>query len=94
MPVNWDEFDKEIDKIIANASKSTDESLISRISSVTRMTNEEVQELFPEPADIKKLGNLIAIVKSAEERNTKINSIVSNAEELGGIILTLLSKFL
>jgi hypothetical protein len=94
MPIDWDEFDREIDKIIANAAKATDEKLITKISSATRMTNEEVLELFPEPADVKKLGNLIAIVKSAEERNTKINSIVSNAEELGGIILTLLSKFL
>jgi hypothetical protein len=57
------------------------------------MTDEEVQELFPDPADVKKLAKLMKIVQSAEARNTKINNIVSNAEEFGGIILTLLAKF-
>jgi len=32
-------------------------------------------------------------VKSAGDRNAKINTIVSNAEEFGGVILTLLGKF-
>jgi hypothetical protein len=33
------------------------------------------------------------IVKSAEDRNTKINNIVSNAEECAGIMLSLIEKF-
>ena len=56
-------------------------------------TDEEVKELFPKPADTKKLAELMKIVKSAEDRNTKINNIVANAEEFGGVVLTLLGKF-
>ena len=93
MPIDWDEFDSEIDEIIKTSSASTDERLASKISSITRMTDEEVQELFPEPADAKKLTELMKIVQSADDRNSKINNIVSNAEEFGGIILTLLAKF-
>ena len=93
MPVNWDEFDSEIDSIVGGAAAATDKQLASRISSVTRMTDDEVQELFPDPADVQKLKNLIKIVKSSEDRNTKINQIASNAEELGGVVLTLLQKF-
>jgi len=93
MPINWDEFDNEIDSIIESSAKATDEKLASRISSITRMTDEEVQELFPDPADVKKLTELMKIVKSADERNTKINNIVSNTEKFGGIVLTLLEKF-
>lgn len=93
MPVNWDEFDQELDTIIDEAAAKTDEKLASRISSVTRMTDEEVQELFPNPADTKKLAKLMKIVKSSEERNTKVNKIVSNAEEFGGVVLSLLDKF-
>ena len=93
MSINWDEFDEEIDSIIESSAEATDEKLASKISSITRMTDDEVQELFPDPADVKKLADLMKIIKSAEERNTKLNNIVSNAEKFGGIVLTLLEKF-
>lgn len=93
MPVNWDEFDNEIDSIIEESADATDNRLASRISSITRMTDEEVQDLFPNPADVKKLTELMRVVKSSDNRNSKINHIVSNAEEFGGIMLTLLDKF-
>jgi hypothetical protein len=93
MPVNWDEFEKKIDSIIEKSAKATDERLASEISSLTRMTDDEVLELFPDSVDIKKLAKLMKIVKSAQKRNIKIEKIVSNAEEFGGIILTLLGKF-
>jgi len=93
MPIDWEKFDRELPSIIEDSAEKTDQRLASRISSITRMTDDEVQELFPEPADVKKLSNLMKIVKSAEARNTKINNIVSNAEEFAGVILTLLTKF-
>lgn len=93
MPVNWDQFDEEIDSIIETSADKTDDRLASRISSITRMTDEEVKELFPEAADAKKLTELMRIVKSAGDRNNKINTIVSNGEKFGGIILSLLEKF-
>jgi hypothetical protein len=93
MPINWDEFENDLDSIIEETGAATDERLASKISSITRMTYEEVQELFPDPGDVKKLAELMKIVQSAETRNTKINNIVSNAEKFGGIILTLLARF-
>ena len=93
MPINWDEFDNEIDSIIESSSDNTDDRLASKISSLTRMTDEEIKELFSDPTDVKKLTKLMKIVKSAEGRNKKVNQIVSNAEEFGGIVLTLLNKF-
>lgn len=93
MPINWDEFDNEIDNIIAESADETDQKLASKISSITRMTDDEVKELFPDAADVKKLAELMKVVKSSENRNNKINKIVANAEDFGGIVLTLLSKF-
>lgn len=92
MPINWDEFDSELDSIIDEAADATDQRLASRISSITRMTDDEVQELFPGPADVKKLAELMKIVKSSENRNDKISKIVANSEEFGGIMLSLLQK--
>lgn len=93
MPINWDEFDRDIGDIIEESANRTDEQLASRISSITRMTDDEVKELFPDPADVKKLVDLMKIVKSADDRNNKINKIVSNAENFGGVVLSLLTKF-
>lgn len=93
MPVDWDELDQELDNIVDDAAVKTDEKLASRISSLTRMTAEEVQELFPNPADKKRLAQLMKIIKSSEGRNTKVNKIVANAEEFGGIVLSLINKF-
>jgi len=90
---DWNKLGETIDGIIKDSADKTDEKLASTISSVTRLTDDEIQELFPEPSDAKKLFDLMKIVKSAEDRNTKINTIVKNSETFGGIVLTLLSKF-
>lgn len=92
MAIDWEKFDKDVDEAIEQAAEKTDEKLASRISSVSRLTDEEIMELFPDPADVKKLKELMKVVKSSEDRNTKITRIVGNAEEFGGIVLTLLDK--
>jgi hypothetical protein len=58
------------------------------------MTDAEVKELLPLPADVKALGKLLKIVQSAESRNTKINQIVTNAEDFAGVVLTLTKKLI
>lgn len=90
---NWDKLEKDLDSILDDAADKTDKKLAGQISSLTRMTDEEVQKWFPRKADAKKLAKLMKIVKSSENRNTKINRIVENSEELAGIVLTLLEKF-
>jgi len=92
MPVNWGEFERDIDSIIEEGVVKTDERLASRVSSVTRMTDDEIKDIFPEPGDLLKLASLMKIVKSADNRNTKINNIVARAEEFGEIALKLLEK--
>jgi hypothetical protein len=92
MPINWDKFQSDIDGLVDDAGERTDAKLASRISSVTRLTDEEVKKLFPDPADVKKLAELMEIVKKAGDRNEKVNKIVANIEEFGGIVVTLLGK--
>ena len=93
MPIDWDELLAHADEAIDGAAERTDDRLASDVSSLTTMTDAEVKELFPEPADVKKLGELMKIVNAATDRNTKVNNIITNVEELGGVILTLVSKF-
>jgi hypothetical protein len=93
MAIDWDKFQGELDGLIDEAGEKTDRKLAGKISTITRMTDDEVKKLFPDPGDVKKLAELMEIVKRAGDRNDKVNKIVSNAEEFGGIILTLLGKF-
>ena len=90
--INWNELASNADEAIKNAAKKTDDKLASKISSLTRLTDAEIKEMFPEPSDVKKLAELMAIVKSAEDKNLKIGKIIKNSENFAGIIMTLLSK--
>ena len=92
MSIDWDRFERDLDSIVDEAAARTDERLASMISSVTRLTYEEVIELFPDPAAVQKLAKLMKVIKSAESRNSKISNIISNTEEFAGTMLTLLQK--
>ncbi|MCK5823565.1 MAG: hypothetical protein KAG95_06150 [Bacteroidales bacterium] len=92
MPIDWTKLEKSIDAAADSAAEKTDEKLASKISSITRLTDDEILELFPEPSDVKKLFELMKIVKSGENRNNKINKIVDNSEKFAGIVVTLLAK--
>ena len=89
MAFNLDDIN--IDEIIEDCVNETDNELASKISSLTKMTDEEIKELFPKTTDVKNLVELMKIVKSSEDRNTKINKIVSKTEEFSGVVLTLLA---
>ena len=85
MALNWNE-------IATKAAKNTDESLTVEISSLTTMSDSEIEELFPTPSDKERLAKLMSIVKSADDRNTKINKIVNNIKDLADTVITLAGK--
>ncbi|HLA89716.1 MAG TPA: hypothetical protein VJL28_04705 [Gemmatimonadaceae bacterium] len=88
-PIDW----TAIDAAIAGAAARTDDALASRISSITRLTDDEVKQLFPKPADVEKLAELMKIVKGATSETEKINALVAKADRLAGTALTLLGHF-
>ncbi len=92
MPIDWNRFDQDLDRIIEQGARETDRELAEKAASLTRMTAEEIQELLPSPADVKKLSELMKIVRSAKERTEKANEIAANAEKFAGLILTLLTR--
>ena len=92
MSIDWDKFQNELDGLVDDAGDRTDDQLAGRISSVTRLTDEEVKKMFPDPGDVKRLAELMEIVKRSGNQNEKINQIVANAEHFAGVIITLLSK--
>jgi hypothetical protein len=92
MAIDWDAFEKDLKVDAQDAANETDNALSSRISSVTRLTDEEIEELFPIAADAEKLAKLIKAVKTADDKNKKLNEIMSNSEEVAGILVRLIDK--
>ena len=92
MALDWDEINKTISEAAEGAAARTDSRLASRISSLTRMTQQEVLELFPAEADAKRLAELMSIVDSSKTHNEKITAFLSDAEKFAGVVLTLLAK--
>lgn len=93
MTIDWDQFDTAVGDAADRSANTTDDILASKISSLTTMTDAEVKELLPEPADVEALGKLLKIVHLATNRNTKVNQIAANAEEFAGVVLALAKKF-
>jgi len=92
MPIDWDQYQRDLATAAADAGARTDAKLAGDIARLTRLTEEEIGQLFPNPGDVQKLAALMAIVKGSGERNDQINRIVANAEGFAGIVLTLLQK--
>jgi len=93
MPIDWEGLEAEIDDALKSAKQRTDDKLASKAASLTRLTEEEIKALFPTPADIEKLKRLMEIVKSSEDRNTKVVKIKNNIEHVAETVVKLLEIF-
>ncbi|OKL42071.1 hypothetical protein [Pontibacter flavimaris] len=72
------------------AQQQTDEEYQAIISGITRLKEEEIEELFPEKADKEKLLELIALVNSGTNDNQKVLKLKENSEKFGSIAIKLL----
>ena len=91
--IDWDGFDEKVKEASKKAAKRTDDQLALQLASITSLTQKEIQEIFPEKADVEKLSELMQIVKSSTSRNNKINKIVDDSEKFAGIIVDVLAKY-
>ena len=92
MSIDWDAFEKNVKIDARDAANKTNDKLSSRISSVTKLTNEEIKELFPISADAEQLALLIKAVKTADNKNKKISEIMTNSEQVAGILVRLIDR--
>lgn len=91
--IDWEDFEGKVQKASKKAAQKTDDELAVQLASITSLTQKEIQEVFPEKADVEKLSELMKIVKSSTSKNNKINKIVGDSEKFAGIIIELLGKY-
>ena len=92
MEIDWSDLQSKLQNIIDESISQTDDTLSKEIASLTSMSQGEVESLFPEAADQETLVELMTTVKGAQTRNDKINSIFSNAQKFGSVVVTLLDR--
>lgn len=78
--------------ILDEAENLTQKELKSRISSLTRLSDADIQSICPEKADKVALAELMKIVDSASSENAKKKQLADNIEQLSVIVLRILSK--
>jgi len=86
MPIDW----SDVDDAIKKAARKTDDELAGKVSSLTCFNDEQIKKMFPKPADVAHLSELMQIVQASTSEQEKVNRLAKNIESLGGTVLTLL----
>ena len=92
MPVNWNEFDpsREMERIDARAK----ERFFAEISSLTRMTEADFEEMCPTKEDREALSAMVKGVKTATSAHEKQQIIINNVEKFATSIVSIIEKFI
>lgn len=82
------------DDILNKAKKQTEDKFASRISSLTRLTDDEIKDIAPTPGDRERLAQLLGIVAGAttsnKEKADAINEVAGAVELLVPIVKKLI----
>jgi hypothetical protein len=81
-------------RISREARESTNRALADEISSLTVLTEEDVERLLPRKADKEQFGALMAIVAAATDENTKVAALRDNLDNVGGVLVKILRLLL
>lgn len=92
--IDWDNFQKKVQRASDGAVEETNARLAGEMSSIVNLTQNEIQEIFPEKSDKENFAELMKIVKSGTSQNQKVNAIVQNSEKFGKVMISLLGKII
>ena len=76
--------------ILDKTAQRTNEQLASEISSLTHLTDVQINSITPEKADKEKLLQLLEIVNAATDENDKIAQLTANIQRLAGTVIKVL----
>lgn len=87
MDSTWEEIRKK-------AKKQTDDTFASKVSSLTRLTDDEIKEITPNALDKERLTTLLGIVADATKSNNEKAEAIRNIKGLAEIAVPLLMKLI
>jgi hypothetical protein len=87
-------MDSTWENIRKNAKKQTDDTFASKVSSLTRLTDDEIKEITPTSLDKEKLTTLLGIVADATKSNNEKAEAIKSINGFADIAIPLLLKLL
>lgn len=87
MDSTWEEIRKK-------AKKQTDDTFASKVSSLTRLTDDEIKEITPNALDKERLTTLLGIVADSTKSNNEKAEAIRNIKGLAEIAVPLLMKLI
>jgi hypothetical protein len=75
-------------------AEMTNEKLAGELSKLTPLKADELNKLLPRKIDKKRLNEILRIVNSSASHNKQLAALKENIEDLGGVVLKLLKKYL
>jgi len=85
---------ERFERISREARESTNRALAYEISSLTFLTEEDVERLLPRKIDKEQFGTLMAIVASGTDDNTKVAALRDNLDDVGAVLVKILKLLL
>ena len=73
---------------------ATNEELSAEIAKHSALSQNDLDELLPRPVDRRRLQKLIEIVNASGSQNRKLASLRANLNEVGGVMLKVLTKLI
>ena len=87
MTSSWEQIKK-------SAKKQTDDTFASKVSGLTRLTDDEIKQITPNTLDKERLATLLGIVADATKSNNEKAEQIRNISGLVEIAVPLLLKLL
>lgn len=85
---------KKWEEILRKAGQQTDDEFSSKVSSLTRLTDDEIKAITPHPGDKEKLAELMKIISDVTTNNIQKADAIRNAKGLAEIAVALLGKLI
>jgi hypothetical protein len=85
---------ERFERISREAREQTNRALADEISSLTFLTEEEVERILPRKVDKERFGDLMAIVPAHTDDNTKVASLREKLDEVGVVLVKVLKLLL
>lgn len=82
------------DEASKRAAKQTDQELSEEMKKVTRLDENTLIKLFPTPADMGKLQELMEIVNASTGQNEKVAKFKEGAEKFADVAIKLIKTYI
>ncbi len=78
----------------SDAAQRTNKELAGELAKLSPLTAEELAKLLPNKDDKARFAAILKIVNSAASHNTKVSVLSKNFNELGGVMIKVMTKYL